>query len=82
MTPHAIILHEQFNPDWYLLTLRKRYTYLAGRVTAMKAMYLQSEQVDPYFWWWIDAALELHTLKEYGKRYQNFREIDTITKHY
>ena len=50
--------------------LRTRYRYLTGRVAEFKALYLQHNEIDPYFWWWIDAAKDRRILVDYANRYK------------
>ena len=59
--------------------LRTRYRYLTGRVAEFKALYLQHNEIDPYFWWWIDAAKDRRILVDYANRYKIRPEGTGIT---
>ena len=54
-----------------IVALRMRYRYLHRRLQVMKALYLECGDIDPYFWWWMDAANELLELVAYAKRYKS-----------
>lgn len=50
--------------------LRMRYRYLKDRCLDMKSLYFEHDEVDPYFWWWVDAEKERLELVKYAKRFK------------
>lgn len=50
--------------------LRCRYRYLYSRVSEFKTLYLFYRVIDPYFWWWIEAAQDLKEVVDYANRYK------------
>ena len=62
-----------------LPALRMRYRYLARRVAEFKSLYLNFEEIDPYFWWWVEAAKDLQCLVDYAKRYKEKPTENSIT---
>lgn len=65
--------------DPIILILRHRYRYLKRRVHDSKAAYFKTENVN-YFWHWIDADLEIISLKEYVERYKIVTGLDIYSK--
>lgn len=59
--------------------LRSRYRYLNSRVTEFKELYLLHDEIDPYFWWWVDAATDLKVVVEYANRYKQKPAGNEIT---
>jgi hypothetical protein len=53
-----------------IVALRIRYRYLRGRVAEFRDLFLECPEIDPYFWWWVDAATELSSLTVYAQRYK------------
>lgn len=50
--------------------LRMRYRYLKSRLLDAKADYLRLQEIDPYFWWWMDAANDLNRLVQFAKKFK------------
>jgi len=51
--------------------LRMRYIYLKRQEQMFKELYLQDQCIDPHFWWWVQAGLQLVDLVNYAKRYKS-----------
>lgn len=63
-----------------LEALRSRYRYLTRRVTEFKTLYLLHNTIDPYFWWWIESALDRQCLVDYAQRYKVKPTENSITE--
>lgn len=49
--------------------LRSRYRFLRQRLIEAKKDYMRLQEIDPYFWWWVDAAVDVQRLVAFAKRY-------------
>lgn len=50
------------------LAIRRRY--LEQQTQIFKNLYLAYDQIDPFFWWWVDHATELVKVINYIKNYK------------
>lgn len=54
-----------------IVALRMRYRYLKEYAEDMKSVYLKEKTIDPYFWWWVDAAMQVQSLVDFAKQYKH-----------
>lgn len=44
-----------------------------------KALYLLHNEIDPYFWWWIESAQDLRAVADYATRFKRKPKGNEIT---